>query len=156
MSYYKNQEIDFVNRTKTIIEQYEKSIITEKEKYDTTLFLNCLVGLLILPQQHWFLSLPTELISKKEWGIHPNHVSSIKEGETKNVKSIATHLRNSIAHYNFKAFDSSLRQISRIKFWDKDIKKDIITFEASIPLLNLRQFTTKLTETFISEMNKQK
>ena len=153
MSYYKNQEKDFINRTKTIIEQYEKFQIAEKEKFEITLFLNCLVGLLILPQQHWFDSLPTELISQKEWGINQNHISNIKE--TKNVKDIARHLRNSIAHYEFTAFSNTLNKISSIQFKDKD-KSGSLTFEAEIPLPNLRQFTTKLTDTLIIEMDKQK
>ena len=155
MSHYKNQEIDFINRTKAIIEQYEKFQIAEKQKFEVTLFLNCLVGLLILPQQHWFDCLSTELVSQKEWGINPNHISSIKDGETKNVKDIARHLRNSVAHYEFTAFDNSSKQISRIKFKDKD-KSGNLTFEAIIPLPNLRQFTAKLTNTLIMEMNKQK
>lgn len=155
MSHYKNQEIDFINRTKAIIQQYDSFQIVEKEKYEVTLLLNCLIGLLILPQQHWFDSLPTDLVSQKEWGINPSHISSIKDGETKNIKVVARHLRNSIAHYEFKAFDNSSNQISSIKFMDKD-REGNVTFEAIFPLPNLRQFTTKLTDTFTTEMNKQR
>lgn len=155
MSHYKNQELDFINRTKAIIKQYDSFQIVEKEKFEVTLLLNCLVGLLILPQQHWFDSLPTVIVSQKEWGINPNHISSIKEGETKNIKDIARHLRNSIAHYEFVAFDNSSNQISSIKFKDKD-REGNITFEAIIPLPNLRQFANKLTDTFTNEMNRQR
>lgn len=155
MSHYKTQEIDFINRTKTIIEQYDNFKIADKEKYEVTLLLNCLVGLLILPQQHWFDSLPIEEISQKEWGINPNHISKIKTGETKNIKDVSRHLRNSIAHYQFKAFDNSSNQISSIKFKDKD-QAGNITFEAIIPLQNLRQFVNKLTNTFTNEMGNQK
>ncbi|KAA6330229.1 hypothetical protein EZS27_021044 [termite gut metagenome] len=155
MSHYNNQEIDFINRTKEIIRQYNDFRIVEKEKYKDTLFLNCLVGLLILPQQYWFDSFPTELVSQKEWGINPSHISSIKDGETKKIKDIARHLRNSIAHYEFKAFDNASSQISSINFKDKD-RVGNVTFEATIPLHSLRQFVTKLTETLITEMDKQK
>lgn len=106
MSHYKNQEYDFINRTKTIIEQYEKLEIDKGDKFEVTLLLNCLVGLLILPQQNWFNSLPHDLVSQKEWGIDEKHISTIKKGETKNVKDVARHLRNSIAHYNFKIFEN--------------------------------------------------
>ena len=67
MSNYKNQEFDFIQRTKSIIEQYDNFQIAEKDKFQVTLLLNCLVGLFILPQQHWFDNVPRELISKKEW-----------------------------------------------------------------------------------------
>lgn len=161
MSHYKNQEIDFINRTKAIIQQYDSFQIVEKEKYEVTLLLNCLIGLLILPQQHWFDSLPTDIVSQKEWGINPKHISSIKDGETKNVKNVARHLRNSIAHYNFKVFENKSKDISSIKFEDflpadKKTKEKIKTFEATIPISCIRQFTTKITDTFANEMNKQK
>ncbi len=77
MSHYLNQEFDFINRTKTIIEQYDNLQISEKEKFEITLMLNCLVGLLILPQQNWFDSLPAVLVSQKEWGIAEKHISFI-------------------------------------------------------------------------------
>ena len=155
MSHYLNQEFDFITRTKKIIEQYDSFKIDEKDKFEVTLLLNCLIGLLILPQQYWYDSLPTDIISQKEWGINSEHISSIKKGETKNVKDVARHLRNSIAHYRFKAFDNSSDKISSIKFEDFD-PNGSKTFEAIIPLPNLRQFTNRLTDIFINEMNKQK
>lgn len=156
MSYYKNQEFDFVNRTKAIIEQYDKLELSKAEKFEVTLLLNCLVGLLILPQQHWFDNLPTDLISQKEWGINEKDVSFIKEGEPKNVKNIARHLRNSISHYRFKAFaNDESNDISRIKFEDYD-PSNKKTFETTISVSSIRQFTTKLTNTFVTEMGKQK
>jgi len=155
MSHYLNQEFDFITRTKKIIEQYDSFKIDEKDKFEVTLLLNCLVGLLILPQQNWYDSLPTDIMSQKEWGINPEHISSIKKGETKNVKDVARHLRNSVAHYRFKAFDNSSDKISSIKFEDFDTN-GIKTFEAIIPLPNLRQFTNRLTDIFTNEMNRQK
>lgn len=155
MSHYKNQEFDFVNRTKTIIEQYDKLELAKAEKFEVTLLLNCLVGLLILPQQNWFNNLPTDLVSQEEWGIRESDVSFMKNGETKTVKNIARHLRNSISHYRFKAFENSSNDISSIKFEDYDPSNNK-TFEAIISISSIRQFTTKLTNTFVSEMEKQK
>ncbi len=155
MSHYKNQEFDFINRTKAIIEQYEKLELSKTEKFEVTLLLNCLVGLLILPQQNWFNSLPTDLVTQKEWGIDEKHISTIKKGETKNVQNVARHLRNSIAHYNFKVFENKSNDISSIKFEDYDPSNNK-TFEAIIPISSIRQFTTKLTNTFVIEMEKQK
>jgi hypothetical protein len=155
MSQYVNQEFDFVDRTRKIIEQYDKSAIPKKDKFEVTLFLNCLIGLLILPQQYWYDDLPTEIISQKEWGISPEHISLMKQGETKNIKDISRHLRNSISHYRFKAFENSSAEISRIQFEDID-QSGNKTFEATIPLGNLRQFVIKLSESFMIKMDKQK
>lgn len=143
MSHYLQQEFDFIIRTKKLIEQYENLQIAEKDKFEVTLLLNCLVGLLILPQQNWFNNLPKDLISEKEWGIAPHHISSIKEGEPKNVENVARHLRNSVSHYRFNAFDNSSNKISRIKF--EDFNSNGKTFEALIPIKNLRDFTNKFT-----------
>ena len=155
MSHYLHQEFDFVERTKKIIEQYDSLTIPEKDKFEVTLLLNCLVGLLILPQQNWYDNLPSEIISQKEWGIAPEHISFIKHGETKNIKDISRHLRNSVAHYRLKAFDNSSNKISRIKFEDFE-QSGNKTFEALIPLANLRQFTNRLSDNFMNEMNRQK
>ncbi|MCB0368391.1 MAG: hypothetical protein KDD45_02870 [Bdellovibrionales bacterium] len=159
MSAYIKQEHDFIIRTKKIIDQYNKFQIQKTEKFEITLFLNCLVGLLILPQQHWYESLPTDNVSQKEWGISPKHISTIKKGELKNVMNVARHLRNSVAHYNFTVFDNRLNKLSSVQFTDKITEKgkdDIITFEAVIPLKDLRQFTTKLTYTFTTLMEQSK
>jgi hypothetical protein len=139
MSNYKEQEFDFIKRTKTILAQYDSFQIVEKDKYEVTLLINCLVGLLILPQQNWFDQLPTELTSQKEWGIKPEHISRMKSGETKNVKDIARHLRNSIAHYKFEDFD----------------KTGVVTFEAILPIANLKQFVEKLSSLFSKEMEEE-
>lgn len=155
MSHYKIQEYDFINRTKLIVEQYEKLDIPKVEKFEVTLLLNCLVGLLILPQQNWFDRLPTDIINQKEWGIKEEHISFIKRGETKNVKDVARHLRNSIAHYKFRAFENKSQDISRIKFEDYDPQNNK-TFEAIIPIANIKQFTTNLTNAFTQEMDNQK
>lgn len=158
--YYSNQEFDFVQRTIEIIKQYEKFQIDKKEKFEVTLFINCLVGLLILPQQYWFDNLPTDIVSQREWGISPEHISTIKKGETKNVKDIARHLRNSVAHYNFIAFKNSSSKICSIQFRDKKVinktKKEIKTFEAKIPIECLKKFVNKLSDNFIISMTKHK
>lgn len=155
MSNYKKQEFDFIERTKLIINQYDKIQIPKKEKFEVTLLLNCLVGLFILPQQHWFNNISKELISKKEWGIEDFHISFINKGETKNVKDIARHIRNSIAHYKFKVFGNSNNEISKIKFEDFNHEKEK-TFEATFPLANFKIFVDKFSTALIKEMINQK
>ena len=153
MSNYKNQEFDFIKRTKKIIEQYQNFQIEKEESFEVTLLLNCLVGLIIIPKQHWFDSLPTEIVSQKEWGINQDNILFIKEPELKTVKNIARHIRNSISHYNFIAFDNSANEINSIMFRDfMDDKKEEKTFEADISIEGLRLFTTNLTNIFLNNM----
>jgi len=51
MSAYQQQEFDFIDRTKKILEQYNSIKLPKKEKFEVTLLLDCFVGLLVLPQQ---------------------------------------------------------------------------------------------------------
>ncbi len=106
-------------------------------------------------RKHWFDNVPTELISEEEWGIEESHISFIKETETKNVKDIARHIRNSIAHYRFKVFGNSDEKISKIKFEDFN-PKNVKTFEATIPLSNFKTFVDKFSTALTTEMTKQK
>lgn len=55
MSAYLKQEFDFIERTKTIIEQYDA--IKDSKKYEVTLLMNCFIKLLIFSQQHCYVRL---------------------------------------------------------------------------------------------------
>jgi len=73
------------------------------------------------------------------------------ENDNKSVSNVARHLRNSISHYSFVAFDNLNKEISRVKFEDfKDESKILKTFDAVIPIANLRKFI----HTFLDEMSK--
>jgi hypothetical protein len=155
MSAYKQQEYDFVFRTREILSQYDEYFKDKdkKKKYEITLMINAFVGLLILPQQEWFDKLPSEIVSRDSWGIDSSHIGFIKSGELKSVKSVTTHLRNSIAHYNFIAFENKDDNISQIHFLDyRDKEKTEKTFEATIPVANLRKFLDKFSLTMIDKI----
>jgi len=164
MSFYKQQEFDFVDRTKQIIKQYDNGIIpAEKEKYEVTLFLNCLVGLLILPQQKWYDDLPTNITTSNDWGIDEAEIKIIKNSnlkdEDKTIANIAKHLRNSVAHYRFEVFSDEKKEIKDIEFTDFKGKEKIEeekTFEAKISVESLRKFTEKLTDVLIKKMKQNK
>jgi len=156
MSAYKQQEHDFIKRTQKIILQYDDYFKDKKdssERYEVTLLINAFVGLLILPQQEWFKHLPNDLVSEDIWGIDQTHIAFIKIGETKSIKSVATHLRNSVAHYNFTVFKNQENEIAEIRFLDYKEKENINrTFEATIPVKNLRRFLNHFSEIMIEKM----
>ncbi len=165
MSAYKDQEYDFIVRTRKIIKQYDDYFKDKdkKEKFEITLLINAFVGLLILPQQHWFDNLPTDFVERNKWGIDTSHIGFIKSGEQKSVKEVARHLRNSIAHYRFVVFENKKEDISSIHFEDyysyRDKDKKLIeekTFDATIPISNLRLFLDKFSKKILDEMEIQK
>jgi len=154
MSNYLQQEYDFIERTKKILIQYDSFKEEEKEKYEVTLLLNSFVGLLILPQQYWYDYLPETTLTEKDWGIDPENVIFMKKQEVKNVKNFSRHLRNSISHYNFFAFSDDDKIISHIKFIDSDSSSN--TFEAILPVKNIRNFLNILSDFMLKTMGKSK
>lgn len=149
---YKKQESDFVKRTKEIIVQYETSQLNTNQKYEVTLFINCFVGLIIIPKEHWFKGLPDELLNN-DWGINKIDVIFIKENESLTVKNITKHIRNAISHYNFKVYSNSNNQIDRVKFEDfLPGRHRTKTFEATISFDKLRIFAEKLSTEFLNAM----
>ncbi len=154
MGYYNKQEVDFIIRTKEIIRQYNEFIPEQETRYNVTLFINCMIGLLIIPQQHWYHSLPETEINEQEWGLSPKMITHSSNGTT--VKSVATHLRNSIAHYSFHALPNNEDKLKVFNFQDKYPKTGKQTFNADIPYTALRKFVNNLTIEFLKEMDKQK
>lgn len=158
MSYYTNQDLDFVIRTKKIIEQYLKYNLENEEKFEITLFINCCVGLLVVPQQRLFDRLPTTLTNQNEWGISPDDIKVIlkkKElSEEKSICNIARHLRNSIAHYRFKAYPDENNVIKGIHFEDKLIDNSTVSFNLKVSIIDLKKFVERISDLFIEEMEK--
>lgn len=151
MSHYKQQEYDFINRTKAIIKQYDSFEKSKDENYRVTLLLNCMVGLLILPQQEWYSRLPNDIVSIDKWGITPEWITTSNDDKT--VKNVARHLRNSVAHYNFEDYQNNSTEISRIVFYDKDPRNNNeLTFKAIIPIENIKKFVFKLSDILLTEM----
>lgn len=155
MSNYKQQEYDFVNRTKEILKQYKQFIekVPEKDRFECTLLLNCCVGLLVVPKEEWSNYLPDDLVSEKEWGLKPEHIPQIQGGK-KQIKEIVTHLRNSVSHYEFTVIGNSNGDISRVDFKDFN-RQGTTTFEATIPVSNLRVFLDKFSEFMLHKMKQQ-
>jgi len=155
MSEYKQQEYDFVSRTKEIINQYNSFPIPINEKYETTLLINCMVGLLIVPQQYWFKKLPTEIISKEKWGFDKTNIKDNNKGYS--IKEIAVHIRNCLAHYRYVIFSNEKKEISHIIIEDYiDNAKTNKTFEATISIDSLRTFADKLSSEFLKYMRTEK
>lgn len=84
MSNYSQKEFDFIERTRTIIEQYDSIDTSQisKEKYEVTLFINCLMGLIVLPQQVWFDKVPNDDL-EDDWFIKEEHIIYIKKKQKK-------------------------------------------------------------------------
>ena len=153
MSAYLQQEFDFILRTQKIIEQYVLLRIDPLEKYEVTLLINCFVGLLILPQQLWFNNLPETTLIQKEWGINPTNIKILNQDDTKSVKNVAKHLRNSVSHYHFSAFNDSNSNIKGIIFTDQNLRGKE-NFKAELSIEEIKIFIIKLSNFVLETMKK--
>ncbi|MHC0064845.1 HEPN family nuclease [Nostoc sp. UIC 10890] len=109
MEYDEIFERNFIARTLEIVEQYEKYImesVSETQQFEVTLLINCLLGLLVLPQERCYKSIPAKPIDElEEWGLSSDfiqnwgkHPSDFKPEEHCTLMEFVYRLRNAVAH----------------------------------------------------------
>lgn len=154
MSHYSQGEFDFVKRTKLILEQYDSIDLSnmQEEKYEITLCMNCLLGLVVLPQQEWTNRIP-DMNLDKDWFIKKSHITNIV-GDQYKIKEIVRHVRNSISHANVTPISKDKganKKITHLRFKDYN-RDDELTFHAEIPVETLKKFALKFADVMLSIM----
>lgn len=126
----------FMARTISIIDEYNG-------QYDATLLINSLLGLLVLPKEHYFDRLPNDsIITIDEWGINKSSIRLLNHNYNNSKKEIKLkcfirHLRNAVAHFKIEPIYEN-KQISGFSFQDQK------NFEAIISLNELNEFIKAL------------
>lgn len=116
MEYDKKLTKNFIKRTKSIIHQYEDFSSENKERYEVTLKINCLFGLLIIPKTAYYSEFRSSITVKdgSKYYIEINN----KQVETCDSKILFHCLRNALAHWLEKGnknlqFENENGEISR-------------------------------------------
>lgn len=114
---------DFFKRTREIIQDYEKST---NHQYETTLLCNCLLGILVFPEQELFKVINQNSLSNKNYSILQNGLLGTECPEE--IVEIFCRMRNAVAHCNIK-FESATtyksdNQIKYIHFYDDQNHKN--------------------------------
>lgn len=148
MSTYQHKA-DFISRTRTILSKYEKI----EHDYEKTLFLNCCLGLLIIPQQcaandsNIYIR---DIVNYNEWGINTSQIkvnTSAPKMPKNSAENIARHLRNSITHNNFNIIKCNVENIRNIHLEDftKDRKTNKIkkSFDLELKFVDFKKFILK-------------
>lgn len=121
MDYLKGKEFvtDFIGRTLENLKNAE-----QYAPYEITLFINSLLGLLIIPEQKQYKNLNKIRLDKKILTEFCKNVHCPdKQGEIMEEQALMRHLRNAIAHVNIKFGTDDENQISRICFFDSETCK---------------------------------
>jgi hypothetical protein len=171
MTDYVKIERDFIERTLKIIDQYEELVrgrIGPEHEYEVTLLMNCLLGLLIYPQQladqqqwrggRW---LTKDLVKDVgyEWGLQTDYIRSagykhdgtpVSVGEL-TLRNLVRQMRNAAAHACFKVTEGGVNsgQICEVEFQDTERTDG---FHIVIPVISLEQFVRRLAESALKNI----
>ncbi len=114
---YKDFNIDFVERTKEILEK-----LSNKTDFEVTLLINCLFGLIVIPTESQDLLNDKQKNEYKKYFIEQlnRHISP---GQNKvNDDQSVRFMRNALSHLHFQV-GSDGGNISMVKFIDIDFYK---------------------------------
>lgn len=146
-----SKEKAFIVKTLALLAQYDE-LITDKprtEKLEITLRLNCLLALLIIPQQKLNNAKMIRVGSEDLWGVKVEDIDffphpGIKHTPRNEANSIAYHLRNSLAHNNFQIESADGENITHVLFEDfsRNSKTDC-TFRYKFSVENLMKFVSQ-------------
>lgn len=152
MAEMKEFNTEFIKRTIEILNN-----CSDKTEYDTTLLINCLLGLLVHPIEDY----KDEKISNINQ-YKTNCVNKLRELSSKSIKtdpnnkddqSIFRNIRNSVAHLNVE-LGSYKGTIESITFSNRiGGKKGKVTLEFTLSVKNLKEFALYVGNEYL-KMNK--
>lgn len=148
--------ITFIQRTKSIIENYNG-------EFDVSLIINSCVGLLFMAKEkyHSTISRAKSEKSLAEWGINISDIKFCGKYDhkrqqviiqDKRISTVCSHIRNSIAHCNFKTLQKGTQgDIKQLLLRDFYIpsnrnKEPIMTFEMVISVEDFRKFIMSVAD----------
>jgi len=134
MSYLDDFEHSFMQHTLEIVREY-------KGPYDATLFINCLLGLLVVPRDSFLEAIPEEPLSElKSWGIDPASIQSPgNSADSGTLRGLVRNLRNAVAHFNLTPIPKT-SAVHSFAFTDRN------GLRAVIKLNEMRVFVERLAE----------
>lgn len=150
----RGKEVTFIRKTLEVLDQYEKFMpnFEPDERHELTLDLNCLLGLIVIPQQSMLKGYTIVIENQGLWGIDLSQIRfypSLKS--TKHIKNsaneIACHLKNSLTHNKFEILCEDGENVTHVLF--KDFargKKPVQTFEYKFAVVDLLKFVKKYYE----------
>ncbi len=140
MEYEKQTHVAFINRTLQLLTQYQTLIrgkVPKSEQYEVTLLINCLLGLLIVPNERCFSNIPVlQLKDLKDWGILPEYLQD-STTQVLNLRQLVRCLRNTTAHGGVTPIGNG-SEITALSFEDEN------GFKATIPVGQLEHFALTL------------
>lgn len=149
-SYKEIYEIEFITRTKKIVNDYNK----RKRGYKLTLLLNCLVGLIILPSERTIIEKPPL------WNKDTNQIPLFtkidhawKDGKNHTLGEFVKKLRNGIAHQNVDPINRN-NQFVGVRIWNINPQGNI-DFEVKLDRHSLHAFANLVSDQYLHNISIQ-
>ena len=112
-----NTEYNFIERTRSLVQQYDRLRLSKKDRYDVTLLLNACLGLLVIIEERYKTYRPKKFKSLDSLRSATTLcLNKNRNQKVKNCKNIFGHLRNSIAHCHFYVSEIKNEKITKICF----------------------------------------
>lgn len=153
MSIYQNR-IDFIKRTKAFLTIPDENV----KKYDKTFFLNCCMGLLVVPQQladkHEQITIPGN-VDYVNWGIKIENIkvnTPKKNCEEHSIDNIAYHFRNSLCHYLADVITCNVEKIKHIIIRDESPNGEQ-TFKLELSFDDFKKFVLKYADEVLNVLD---
>lgn len=108
---------DFAERTRHNLRLIEERAAAGDRAYEVTQLINSMLGLLVLPQQHYYERVPRLTIAQLRERGWPEPVLSGDIGEPSDLRELFRYLRNGITHFNLR-FREQNGVLSGITIWN--------------------------------------
>ncbi|QDT55950.1 hypothetical protein Pan44_39980 [Caulifigura coniformis] len=149
--YYEDLVKDFAKRTQRNLAVIRERRAAGDEVYDVTQLINSMLGLLVLPKEHYYDRIPQTPLDELRDAGWPAPVVTGEMPEPKDLRKLMALLRNSIAHCNM-TFTERGGRITGVEVWNtKNGKKDgERNWTALLSLQDLESITDRFTEVILS------
>lgn len=146
---YQDLVRDFAKRTQHNLKVIRKHHAKGDEVYVVTQLINSMLGLLVLPKEHFYESIPTTSLEELRDDDWPESVLSGHAKAPKHLRDLVRLLRNSIAHFNIEFVDEK-GEIECVVLSNK-CNCGNVTWRASLSLADLEFITEGIVELILAE-----
>lgn len=148
---YQHLVRDFAKRTRHNLELIRDHRQQGNEAYEVTQLINSMLGLLVLPKEHYYENIPLTSLDKLRAEGWPKPVL---EGELKkkpkHLRDLIRLLRNSIAHFNVE-FTETNGEIDGVVLSNKCSQCQEITWRARLSLYELEEVADRFIRLILDE-----
>lgn len=145
---------DFARRTRENLRHIRQLKNCGAEVYEVTALVNSLLGLLIFPQQRYFLTIPETPIADLErqgWPI-PRVIAGFSQ--VSDLRQLIRMLRNAISHSNLEFIPDSSGELERVVVWNDD-KYGATNWKAEMTVSDLDTFAHQFIAQILQESTAQ-